>query len=153
MPRYSISLLIATLAMSGIGCSTGPHSAAGFRLAGDGNADRGKAAFVELKCNSCHEVSGADLPAPTVQPPVPVILGGPVSAPKTDGYLVTSIINPSFELAPRPASQVTTAGKSRMPAYDGITVRQLTDVVAFLQSKYIVRVPASRYVYYSVHGT
>jgi mono/diheme cytochrome c family protein len=154
MSRCSIFLFIGTLAGSGIGCSKGPHSPAGFRLADDGDVERGKMAFAELKCNTCHEVAGVDLGKPTIDPPVPVVLGGKVPSPKTDGYLVTSIINPSFELAPYPASQITAAGKSRMPAYDRISVRQLTDIVAFLQSRYVVvRVPPSRFVYYSAHGT
>ena len=96
-------------------------------------------AFVALGCNSCHEVSGVDLPRPTVQPPVPVILGGPVEARLSDAYLVTSIIYPSYELAPYPKDQITSGGQSRMPHYiDQISVRQLTDIVAFLQSRYFI---------------
>jgi len=130
----------------GLGCSPNRHSSAGFRLADDGDIGRGKMAFTELKCNTCHEVVGVDLAKPSVQPPVPVILGE-VHTPKSDGYLVTSIINPSFELASYPASQITVGGKSRMPAYDQITVRRLTDLAAFLQSHYVSREPTSRYVY------
>ena len=92
-----------------------------------------------LECNRCHEVSGVDLPKPTVQP-APVLLGGQVAREPTDGYLVSSIINPSYKLANYPKDLIASGGKSRMPEYASqITVRQLTDVVAFLQSRYTLR--------------
>lgn len=100
---------------------------------------------MDLGCHSCHAVAGVDLPKPTVQPPVPVALGGEVDAKLSDAYLVTSMIYPSYELAPYPKDQITSGGVSRMPAYaDKMTVRQMVDVVAFLQSRYIVR-PTPQY--------
>ncbi len=128
---------IALLLAANVACSSGRHSSSAFRLPTDGDAERGKAAFVALGCHSCHKVSGVDLPAPTVQPPVPVKLGGVVDARLSDAYLVTSIINPSYQLAPYATDQITSHGQSRMPAYsEQMTLRQLTDVVAFLQSRY-----------------
>jgi mono/diheme cytochrome c family protein len=148
MQRYSKWLPVAVL-LGAVACESGRHSPAGFRLPADGNAERGKAVFVALECQSCHEVSGVDLPRPTVQPPVPVVLGGQIPWEVTDGYLVTSIINPSHELALYPKEQITVGGKSRMPEYaDRMTVRQLTDLVAFLQSRYTVRRPSPKYPYY-----
>jgi hypothetical protein len=89
------------------------------------------------------------MPAPTVQPPIPVILGGQVNTDPADGYLVTSIINPSYRLAPYPRHLITTGNQSRMPSYaDRITVRQLMDLVAFLQSQYTVVPPAPAYAYH-----
>jgi mono/diheme cytochrome c family protein len=129
-------------------CSSGRHSSAGFRLPNGGDVEKGKAAFVALQCYTCHEVQGVDLPKPTVQPPVPVTLGGEVTEVVTDGYLVTSIINPSYELAPYPKELITVNGKSRMPDYaDRVTARQVTDVVAFLQSRYTVRRIPNKYTY------
>lgn len=58
-----------------------------------------KATLVAFGCHSCHKVSGMDLPAPTVQPPVVVALGGEIDSEMSDGYLVTAIINPSSEAA------------------------------------------------------
>jgi len=145
MADRSKIIAIAALLATGAACGGGRHSPSAFRLPPDGDVDRGKADFVALGCHSCHEVSGADLPRPTVQPAVPVVLGGTVGARLSDAYLVTSIIYPSYELAPYPKEQITHGGQSRMPRYaDQITVRQMTDLVAFLQAHYYVpRVPES----------
>jgi hypothetical protein len=80
-----------------------------------------------------------DLPRPAAQPTAPVVLGGSVTSKLSDAYLVTSIIYPSYELAPYPKDQIATGGGSRMPHHaDQMTVRQLTDIVLFLQSHYFV---------------
>jgi mono/diheme cytochrome c family protein len=130
-------------------CNSGRHSAAGFRLPDGGDAGRGKVAFAALECNTCHEVAGVDLPGPTVQPRVPVVLGGEVYREMADGYLVTAMIRPDYELAAYPRKDITSGGHSRMPSYaDRITVRQMTDIVAFLQSTYTVRPPVPKYLYH-----
>ena len=51
---------------------------------------------------------------------------------------MTSIINPSHRLAKGyPVYAVSVDGKSKMKNYnDAMTVTQLTDLVAFVQSKY-----------------
>jgi hypothetical protein len=54
-----------------------------------------------------------DLPRPTVQPPVPVTLGGETDKRLSDAYLVTSMIYPSYALAPYPKDQITRGGVSR----------------------------------------
>jgi sulfur-oxidizing protein SoxX len=132
-------LVCLFLALFVFSCEPGTHSSNGFRLP-EGNAQRGKAAFLAYGCHTCHAVSGVDLPKPTVQPPVPVILGGIVGSPVTDGYLVTSIIYPSYQLASYPKDQVAVHGQSRMPQFAGkMTVQELTDIVAFLQSQYVIR--------------
>ena len=144
MNCYARFLLLAAMVASAA-CNSGRHSPAAFRLPPDGDAERGKAAFVALGCHTCHEVAGADLPRPTIQPPVPVVLGGTVEAKLSDAYLVTSMLYPDYQLAPYPKDQITSGGASRMPHYaDRMTVRQLTDIVAFLQDRYVVvRVPES----------
>jgi|SRR5581483_3991821 len=148
LPSLRISALVMLLA-AGVACSSGRHSSSGFRLPPDGNAAQGKVEFVALGCNTCHQVAGMDLPAPTVQPPVPVVLGGKVNVDPADGYLTTSIIFPSEHLAAYPHSMIANGDQSRMPSYaDRITVRQLTDLVAFLQQQYIVVPPAPAYVYH-----
>jgi hypothetical protein len=126
-------------------CS-GRHSPAGFRLPENGDIERGRVAFVELQCNTCHRVVGEELTAPTVEPEMPIALGGTVYEIRTDGYLVTSVINPSHKLAGYPKDQVSTDGESKMPdTTRGMTVRQLVDIVAFLQSRYKVVPPPHMY--------
>jgi len=139
MVSRSRLLAIAAIAACA-GCNGGRHSQSAFRLPPDADAERGKQAFVALGCHTCHEVAVADLPKPTVQPPVPVVLGGAIDVRLSDAYLVTSIIYPNFDLAPYPRGQITSNGESRMPHhFDQMTVRQLTDVVAFLQASYFVQ--------------
>ncbi len=139
MAKRSKQLAIALLLLTGAACSSGRHSPAAFRLPPDADVARGKTAFVALGCNSCHEVSGVDLPRPSVQPPVPVVLGGLVDTRLSNAYLVTSIIYPSYELGSYPKAQVARGGQSRMPDYtETMTVRQLTDIVGFLQAHYFV---------------
>jgi hypothetical protein len=139
---------LALLLASAVACNTGRHSSSGFRLPPDGNAAQGKIEFVALGCNTCHSVAGVDLPAPTVQPPVPVVLGGQVPIDPADGYLTTSIIFPSHRLATYPRQAIVHNGLSRMPEFDRITVRQLTDIVAFLQQHYTVVPPTPAYMYH-----
>ncbi len=146
--RYSrTALLLGAILICG-SCDTGRRSSAGFRLPDGGDAERGKAAFVALECHTCHEVAGVDLPRSAAQQ-ARIVLGGPVAREISDGYLVTSIINPPYRLA-HPMKRFTTVGdKPRMPDYgDKLTVRQLTDLVTFLQSRYEVRLPAPRYPNY-----
>ena len=146
--KYSIALLTTVILYGLIACDSGPRSPVGFLLP-DGEVELGKAAFVELECNSCHSVDGVDLPPPTLipLPSASVVLGGQVFEIRTDGYLVTSIINPSHKLVSGlDKEEITTStGESRMPDYSDImTVRQLIDLVAFLQSRYtVVPVPQS----------
>jgi L-cysteine S-thiosulfotransferase len=147
MSRFWAWIAFLVTLAAAIGCG-GRHSASGFRLPDTGDVKRGQAVFAELECHTCHQVPGADLPKPTAQPFVPVALGGETLAEMPDGYLVTSIINPSYKLAAYPKDQITVNGHSRMPDYtDRLSVRQLTDLVAFLQSHYTVRQPPARSVY------
>jgi L-cysteine S-thiosulfotransferase len=139
--RHSPVLLTAIVAIAG-GCSGG-RSSAGFHLPPGGNAADGKTAFVTLGCPACHSISGLDLPRPAAPSPVPVVLGGTVNHLPGDGQMVTSIIYPSYQLARYPARDIPASGHSRMPHYaDRMTVRQLTDIVAFLQAQYTARPPA-----------
>jgi mono/diheme cytochrome c family protein len=136
--RNVIGLVLLTTLLAGCG----PKSPLGFSLP-DGNSTRGRAAFVELHCTSCHEIEGQDLEYRNG--PAHVTLGGKTTRIKTEGELVTSIINPSHKLAPRyPEDQVAVNGQSIMSAAylnDVMTVQQLIDLVAFLQSTYQIAPP------------
>jgi hypothetical protein len=133
---------VALFATALAACVTTSRSPAGFRLP-PGDVGRGRAAFTELRCHACHRVPGLDFPGPTADPAVPVELGGVVPAIKTDGELVTAIINPSHRLTGgRDNRLVVSGGLSRMGDFtEAMTVRQLVDLVAFLQSRYDVQPP------------
>jgi sulfur-oxidizing protein SoxX len=139
----SRAFMVAALLCAGVACDSGHHTTAGFRLPADGNIDRGRQAFADLGCSTCHRVPGSEMPAPTVQPPVPVVLGGEVDWKLSDAYIVTSLISPSQQLAHHrkdQEQQLASGGVSRRPSYaDRITVRQMVDLVAFLQSRYSER--------------
>jgi sulfur-oxidizing protein SoxX len=130
---WTVLAFAATL----VGCATARDPAKGFRLAGNGDAHRGKAAFQEFGCTRCHEVQGATLPRPTVQR---VVLGGSVMAEPSDGYLVTAIFNPVFHATAYPLGKNVPAPNPRMPEYaDRMTVQQLTDIVVYLKTRYTLR--------------
>lgn len=121
------------------GCSAGRKSASGFHLP-DGDVEKGRVAFAELRCHACHEVRGERFPAPVADPPVGVRLGGVVYDPRTDGQLTQAIVDPSHRLSRgQPLAFVSAGTRSRMGDFgDAMTVRQLIDLVAFLQSTYEV---------------
>ena len=140
--KILMAIVPVFLALSMAACDAGPKSSMGFRLP-DGDIEKGKAAFVELKCNFCHTVAGVELPPLEVVPPVVVNLGGQVRNVKTYGELVTSIINPSHRLAKGYKKElISVDGKSRMTDYTEVmTVRQMINLVAFLQSQYEIILP------------
>lgn len=133
-------LMIALLGLLFGGCNRPPQTGMGFYLPA-GDAQRGKVAFVELKCNGCHTVSGVDLPAAASRRPTLVQLGGDVTRVRSYGDLVTSIIYPSrtvSDLIPLSERDRT----HTMPEVAGnMTVVQLVDVVTFLQPHYRRAVP------------
>jgi hypothetical protein len=109
-----------------------------------GDADRGREAFVDLRCHACHEIEGFDPPASIVAG-TRIMLGGPTVRVDTYGDLVTSIANPSHRIARGyPPEAVTVDGVPLMSLIylnDVMTVQQLVDVVAFLQTAYDVVPP------------
>lgn len=148
MSNRSRVLLLAALLSAGAACNSGRYSPAGFRLPPDGDLERGRLTFAELGCPACHSVASTEAAKPAAQPSTTVILGGEVDRRLSDGYLVTSMIHPSHQFAPFPKDQIARGGVSRMPSYaDRMTVRQMIDVVAFLQSRYTVRQTFPTYAY------
>lgn len=130
-------LTVAVLPLIALGCNEGPQSSYGFTLP-DGDAAKGKATFESYTCHECHTVSGVDFPELDFAAEKKVALGGEVARIQTYGELVTSVINPSHKLATgyKPAD-VSDEGDSKMTNYnDVLTVNDLVDIVAFLQSKY-----------------
>jgi hypothetical protein len=117
----------------------------------EGNAGKGQQAFISLQCTACHRLHNLELPAPEIEGPVMIVLGGGVSKVKSYSELVTSIINPSHRLARGiRKDEISAEGESLMANYnDVMTVTELTDLVAFLQSQYEIRPrPGYRYPVY-----
>ena len=134
------TILVGCLIVAGFsGCINNPKSSRGFRLP-DGDAERGKQAFLTLKCNQCHKVEGVELPAPTS---FNLTLGGEAVRVKTYGELVTSIISPSHVIAEQYKKELAGASESPMPKFNHeMTVEQMIDLVAFLQPRYkLVEMP------------
>jgi hypothetical protein len=148
--ELNVVLTMATLVILS-GCDLASTSSRGFALP-EGDAGRGREAFVALDCTSCHRVRDLELPAPALEGPVMVVLGGGVSRVKSYDELVTSIINPSHRLA-RGFSKdgVSVEGESLMAVYnDVMTVTELIDLVTFLQSEYeVIQRPGYRYPVYT----
>lgn len=127
------------------GCYSDPMSQRGFSLP-EGDAATGRDVFAYMQCHQCHTVSNESFPAlPGAEPYVE--LGGDVTDVKSYGELVTSIINPSHDLAHGYAEEVVSEdGESNMYNYNQyMTVQELIDLVAFLQPHYKVIVPDTLY--------
>lgn len=150
MKKY-LMLIVVPLFVALSGCDTGPKSPQGFSLP-DGDVALGKATFIKLQCNACHQIAGVEQLATEGKPDLSVKLGGKVSKIKTYGELVTSIINPSHKLAKGFAYQeLAVDGQSKMRNYnDVMTVTELINLVAFLQSNYeLMLYDPTRYRSYS----
>lgn len=120
-------------------------SSRGFRLP-DGNIDKGREAFVALKCNACHTVAGEEFPEPQL---FNIPLGGETVRIRSYGELVTSVINPSHVISARYREELGRAKESPMIDFNKtMTVAQMIDLVAFLQSRYELVVPEQRMPYY-----
>ncbi len=124
------------------------QEAQGFALP-KGDIEQGKAAFTSLSCNECHSIS--EIAYKGGPDNLNIQLGGELPSKKTYGELVTSVINPSHKIASSSTrnndTPMTDAGGSKMKNYNYVmTVQELIDLVAFLQSEYKVEIP-NRYSY------
>lgn len=134
---------VVTLAMLLVGCGPDPNSdAIGFRLP-KGDIEKGKTAFMDLKCHTCHSIKGVELPETASTSPYHIVLGGEVQRVKSYGQLLTAIVYPSHGLAPQfDRKKLREDEASPMPQYnDVMTTEQLINLVAFLQSRYQLRLP------------
>jgi mono/diheme cytochrome c family protein len=145
--RLFAAATAAALGLIWAGCQPAPgpdtvaQQGAAFRLP-SGDAEKGKAAFLKLQCHACHQVAGADLPAPGSKSPITVVLGGEVLKVKTYDELVTSIINPPHIVSDKYRGLLV-AGQTPMPEFnDSMSVAQLIDIVAFLHARYQKFLPA-----------
>ena len=151
MRAHSIlALFLAALSLMVSACDRDRMmSTRGFRLP-DGDAAAGREAFLYMQCHQCHSIKGVELPIIPGQDPPYVVLGGEVTQVRTYGELVTSIINPSHKLATGYAKEVVSEdGLSKMYFYNQhMTVKELIDIVMYLQPHYDVVVPEFRYPVY-----
>jgi hypothetical protein len=134
--RVAFFVAAACLTLLSSGCEVGPKSGIGLRLP-EGNLVRGEQAFHDLGCDDCHAIVQENKSRQEATDIV-IVLGGKVAHIETHGELVTSIINPSHGFPRRyPRLEVADAGKSKMPQFNAtMTVDQLIDLTAYLQSKY-----------------
>lgn len=143
-----LSILFFAATMMMISCQ---KESKGFVLP-PGDIEKGKALFTELSCTDCHSIG--DIPWKGAAGDPNVKLGGNVTKLKLYGELVTSVINPSHKISQRNIADqkwVLPGGTSKMETYcynEVMTVQQLVDVIAFLQSKYNLVVPINTYPYY-----
>jgi sulfur-oxidizing protein SoxX len=129
-------LLLGVLSLAA-GCDTGPKGSLGFTLP-DGDVEKGKANYVTFACHSCHDSTAVPQLKGSEPPALSVPLGGETTHIKSYGELVTSIINPSHRITRRKSPDMAgESGESMMVTYnDVMTVSQLIDLVAFVQSNY-----------------
>lgn len=99
-----------------------------------GDSEAGGFVFYEFRCHSCHRVSGVDRSSPE---PVAALLGpelGVFQANQNACQLASSLISPSHIISEEVARQ----GEGQLSPMGDITeiltVRQLIDLVAYLQS-------------------
>lgn len=141
LSKYLLGFLVLS---GGLLLSSCDQESSGFALP-EGDIEIGKVTFQRLACNDCHSI--ADIAWKESIDSLNISLGGDVYSKKTYGELVTSVINPSHKIAWRPNQETATAdGKSKMRNYNEImTVQDLIDIVAFLQSEYQVMTPPQTY--------
>jgi mono/diheme cytochrome c family protein len=137
--------LLLFLALGAAACRDPRRSMSEFKPA-PGDPAHGREVFLEMRCFACHRVAGEDLPAPVAQPAVPVVLGGRITHALPDGALADAIANPSHHVRWTEPG-VPSGALSRMPDYtDVLTVRELSDLVAYLQTRYdVIPPPAARF--------
>jgi hypothetical protein len=134
---------VALLSLLG-GCAT--NSLFGFPVE-QGDIAAGRQAFIDHRCQQCHSIANERLP-PLAGADRPILeLGGPTTQVRSYADLTTSIINPDHAISERYRDQqlllnteIPLETPMPMPNIDTMTVRQLIDIVAFLDSKYEVMI-------------
>jgi hypothetical protein len=110
----------------------------------EGNIAAGRQAFIDHRCHECHTVAGVSLPPLAGASTAMLELGGETTAVKSYGDLMTSVINPNHRISERYRDRlvlnavVPLESPMPMPHIDNMTVRQLIDLVAFLDSRYVL---------------
>lgn len=130
--------LVAAIILA-VGCAYNPS----FPVQ-EGDIDRGRQAFIDHQCHQCHSVFGVDLPELAGAGPLQLELGGEIIAARTYADLMTSIINPNHVISDVYRERlgldalVPLQSPMPMPDLDHMTVRQMIDLVTFLDSRYVL---------------
>jgi hypothetical protein len=134
LPSRALVVIVAAAVAAGAGCARS-------RSAGD--PGRGRQAFIEYKCTTCHDVVGETLPPASVTPAV--TLGGRVLLPPSEDKLKDDITLPSSHFAVGyPSEQIMKDGHSRMPDYSAVLKgEQVADLVAYLRTRYTQGLPSA----------
>ena len=144
--RYSRPALMVLLLIPAMFLVAGCGQSRGFALPG-GDVDAGQVAFSKFNCNACHSIGDLEFKGPAGNVHIP--LGGEVSALKSYGELVTSVINPSHKIDDTFQQATQADGTSKMKVYNEVmTVQELIDLVSFLQSNYEIKTPSEFYYPY-----
>ena len=107
-----------------------------------GDIAAGRQAFIAHQCHQCHTIADEQLPALAGMSWPMLQLGGPTTIVRSYADLTTSIINPDHAISERYRerllleAEIPLESPMRTPDLDTMTVRQLIDLVAFLDSKY-----------------
>jgi hypothetical protein len=140
-PGWLTIVTIVSGAMLSAACSYQPT----FRFPIEqGSVEAGRQAFTDHECHRCHTVADVRLPPHAGASSLLLELGGETSQVKAYSELVTSIINPEHRISERYQEELRRRGLGSlespvpmpMPHIDSMTVRQLIDLVAFLDSQY-----------------
>jgi len=132
-------VVVLSLGALVVGCSYTPIF--GFPV-DEGDIAAGRQAFLDHQCHQCHSIAGVTLPPLAGANPPILELGGPTTSIKSYAELMTSIINPNHAISQRYRDQlrldavVPLESPMPRPNIDTMTVRQLIDIVAFLDSRY-----------------
>jgi len=111
----------------------------------EGNAASGKQVFVEHHCNDCHTVADVEYAESSVPVmymgkrttgKINVVLGGKNSSHRTQGELITSVINPSHKISTSYERHLATTKSPMRTHNESMTVQNLIDLVAFLQEEF-----------------
>jgi len=130
-----MTLIVALGAMLALACGQGPAETkydVTTLVLPEGRPEAGRDAFLKLGCMSCHSVAWDEgLPAPVAAVSGPEL--GTNVGQIDPGRIATSIVAPSHQVAEKYRG-IVQGGGSPMSDYTGVmTIRQLADIVAYLQ--------------------
>jgi hypothetical protein len=139
--RFKNVLMILGVASIALAAGCANSSIFGFP-SDQGDIAAGRQAFIDHRCHQCHSITGEQLPTLAGADRPILELGGPTSIVRSYAELTTSIINPNHAISERYRNQELLKGNLPLaspmprPNLDTMTVRQLLDLVTFLDSKY-----------------